>query len=159
MADIETAPDTPVVPETAAAPASSESLPSGDVLKLLNERFAVFREAKPLAIGIHKEVMKALPGLEASKMRNAMRRHTGTTRYLKAVATGTERYDLNGAVAGTISDEQKQQAGDTLRERFKKGADLRRAEKQAQQEKERAEAREKEKQVKLQALAQKFNKR
>ena len=159
MPDTDIVSDSPVAPETAAAPASSESLPSGDVLKLLSERFAVFREAKPLAIGIHKDVMKALPGLEAGKMRNAMRRHTGTTRYLKAVATGKERYDLNGAVAGTISDEQKQQASEALRERFKKGADLRRAEKQAQQDKERAEARAKEKQAKLLALAQKFNKR
>lgn len=141
------------------APAVAESTANGDVLKLLNERFAVFREAKPLAIGIHKEIMKAVPGLDAGKMRTAMRRHTGTTRYLRAIATGSERHDLNGAVVGTISEEQKKQAGDALRERFKKGADQRRAEKQVQQEKERVAAREKEKQAKLLALAQKFNKR
>ena len=152
--------DTPALGAEAAAvaPAADEVTPlTGDVLKTLCDRFAVFREAKPLAIGIHKELMKAVPGLDTGKMRTAMRRHTGTTRYLKSVATGDDRYDLSGTPAGKISDEQKQQAAEALRERFKKGADQRRAEKQAHQESARAAARERERQEKLLALAQKFS--
>lgn len=155
--DTETpAADTAAAADVCAAPPVTPL--TGDVLKTLCERFAVFREAKPLAIGIHKSVLKAVPGLDTGKMRIAMRRHTGTTRYLKAVATGDDRYDLAGVAAGKITDEQKQQAADALRERFKKGADQRRAEKQAQQESERAIARENEKQEKLLALTQKFSK-
>lgn len=159
MPEINTDTETPVTdtPDAAAAAVSVPPL-TGDVLKTLCERFAIFREAKPLAIGIHKELLKAVPGLETGKMRIAMRRHTGTTRYLKSVATGDDRYDLSGAPAGKITDEQKQQAAEALRERFKKGADLRRAEKQTQQETERAAMREREKQEKLLALTQKFSK-
>lgn len=143
---------TPPAPTPAAAP-----LP--DVPKLLNERYAVFRDALPLAIGIHKEVLKALPEIDGGKVRLALRRHVGSTRYLKAVANGDDRYGLDGQPAGKITEEQKKQAVDALRERFKKGADRRRAELQAQQEKERAAAREKQRQEKLLQLASKFNAR
>lgn len=144
-------PDTP-----AAAPAA---VPSVDVTKLLNQRYTVFRDSQPLAIGIHKAVMKALPEVEGAKVRAALRRHVGSTRYLKAVANGDDRFDLDGQPAGKITEEQKQQAVEALRERFKKGADRRRAELQAQQEKERADAREKQRLEKLQQLASKFNAR
>lgn len=149
--------------DTAAAPsAPSESAaiaPAGDVLKLLCERFTPFRDAKPLAIGIHKRVMQLMPELDAGKLRAAMRRHTGSTRYLKAVATGDDRYGLDGELDGKITEEQKQQAAEALRERFKKGAERRREETKAKQEQERAVAREKERLEKLQQLAQKFAKR
>lgn len=149
--------------DTAAAPsAPSESAaiaPAGDVLKLLCERFTPFRDAKPLAIGIHKRVMQLMPELDAGKLRAAMRRHTGSTRYLKAVATGDDRYGLDGELDGKITEEQKQQAAEALRERFKKGAERRREETKAKQEQERAAAREKERLEKLQQLAQKFAKR
>lgn len=146
-----TSPDT-----TAQAPAA---IPGVDVTKLLNERYAVFRDAQPLAIGIHKAVMKALPEVDGGRVRAALRRHVGSTRYLKAVANGDDRFDLDGQPAGKITDEQKKQAVDALRERFKKGADRRRSEIQAQQEKERADAREKQRLEKLQQLASKFNAR
>lgn len=142
-----------------APPESAAVAPAGDVLKLLCERFAAFREAKPLAIGIHKTVMQRLPELDAGKVRVAMRRHTGSTRYLKAVATGDDRYGLDGEPDGKITEEQKQQAAEALRERFKKGAERRREETRAKQEQERAAAREKERLEKLQQLAQKFAKR
>ena len=144
MSDIEPNNTLPASPEAPAASESAKPGPTGDVLKLLGQRFAVFREAKPLAIGIHKALMKLMPG------------HTGSTRYLKAVATGDDRYGLEGQVDGKITAEQKQQAADALRERFKKGADRRREEIKAKQEEERAAALEKERQEKLQQLAQKF---
>ncbi len=156
MSDIEPNNTLPASPEALAASESAKPGPTGDVLKLLGQRFAVFREARPLAIGIHKGLMKLMPELDAGKVRVAMRRHTGSTRYLKAVATGDDRYGLEGQVDGKITAEQKQQAADALRERFKKGADRRREEIKAKQEEERAAALEKERQEKLQQLAQKF---
>jgi ProP effector len=142
-------------PATESAPAST----TADALKLIAERFVVFREARPLAIGIHKAVLQAMPELDAGKIRIALRRHTGSTRYLKAVAVGDDRYDLQGQPAGKITEEQKQQAAEALRERFKKGAERKREEAKAKQEQERAAERERQHQEKLQALANKFAKR
>jgi ProP effector len=59
---------------------------------------------------------------------------------------------LDGNPAGEITAEQKQQALDTLRERFRKGAELRKAQLLAQQQ-------EQQRQEKLLKLAEKFNKR
>ena len=137
-----------------AAPASG-----AETLKLLCERYAVFRDNKPLAIGIHKAVKAALPELDAGALRHALHRHTASTRYLKAVATGEDRFDLDGAVAGAITEEQKQVAADSLRERFKKGAERRRVEQLAEKKKVEEAARDKERQAKLAQLALKFNKR
>ena len=80
-----------------------------------------------------------------------MRMHTASARYLKALTNGETRFDLDGNAAGAVTPEQKQQALDTLRERFKKGADRHKALMLAQQqEQQRLE--------KLLKLAEKFNK-
>jgi hypothetical protein len=59
---------------------------------------------------------------------------------------------LDGKQAGDITAEQKQQAPDTLRERFRKGAELRKTQLLAQQQ-------EQQRQENLLKLAEKFNKR
>lgn len=144
----------------ADSPSPQPAAASGaDVLKLLAGRYAVFRDALPLAIGIHKTVLAAAPELDAGAVRAALRRHTASTRYLKAVATGTQRHGLDGQPAGEVTDEQKQQAAETLRERFKKGAERKREEARVKQEQERAAARERQHQEKLAALANKFARR
>ncbi len=145
--------------DPALATPGGPEVSTGDTLKQLGETYAVIREARPLAIGIHKVLLERQPELGGAAVRTAMRRHTSSTRYLKAVATGDDRYDLDGQPAGKITDEQKQQATEALRERFKKGAERKREEVKAKQEQERAAARERQHQEKLQALAAKFQKR
>ena len=81
-----------------------------------------------------------------------MRMHTASARYLKALTNGETRFDLDGNVEGTVTAEQKEQALNTLRERFRKGAEQHKAQLLAQQQ-------EQQRQEKLVKLAEKFNAR
>lgn len=123
-------------------------LPKNDVLAVLSSSFPVFRECIPLAIGIHKAIREKLPDIDQGNLRNALKIHTASTRYLKALKQGETRFDLDGAPAGSVTPEQRQQAIDTLRKRFKKIAERKEAEQQARQRQEN-----------LLKLAEKFNTR
>lgn len=122
------------------------------LLKDLEVRFAIFREASPLAIGIDKQVSGALPEIEKKILRLALRSHTVSTRYLKAMEKATVRRNLDGSEAGEVTEEQRQHASTLLRERFKKNAE----QKRAQDEARKAEARKAEK---LSQLAEKFGRK
>ncbi|MRR49919.1 MAG: osmoprotectant transporter activator [Rhodocyclaceae bacterium] len=139
---------------TEAKPARSNS-----VLDVLNSSFAVFRDCQPLAIGIHKTIKERMPEIDAAQLRLAMRIHTTSTRYLKAQVTGKDRFDLDGAVAGEVTDEQREVASATLKERFKKAAERRRADEKAKQEALKEQQAQQKRQEKLGQLAAKFNRR
>jgi ProP effector len=117
----------------------------GALLERLYAEFPVFRDHQPLAIGIHKALTERFPDLDRGQVRTAMHFHTGTTRYLKAIVEGAPRLDLDGNATTVVTAEQQAQAVATLRERFRKGAERRRAELEARQRQE-----------KLEQLAQKF---
>lgn len=102
------------------------------VLATLGAAFQVFRDCLPLALGIHKAVREKLPEIDRQELRDALRTHTNSTRYLKALAQGDRRFDLDGKPSGTVTPEHQQQAKDILRERFKKMAERKKAEEQAQ---------------------------
>lgn len=98
-----------------------------------------------------------MPELEAAQLRSAMKTHTASTRYLKALAIGKERFDLDGKPAGEVTDEQREVASTALRERFKKAAERRKEEekaKMASQKEQQALAKRTEK---LAELAARFN--
>ena len=118
------------------------------LLATLSAAFRVFRDCLPLAIGIHKVIKERLPDMDPQQLKVAMRMHTASTRYLKVLSQADTRFDLDGAPAGEVTAEQRQQALDTLRDRFKKQADRHKAEELAKQQQE-----------KLQQLAAKFNAR
>ena len=117
-----------------------------DALTILSATFPAIRDCLPLAVGIHKAIREKLPSMDKEHLRSAMKRHTASTRYLKALTQGEVRFDLEGTPAGSVTPEQKQQAREALRERFKKIADRKKAEQQAQQMQEN-----------LLKLAEKFN--
>ncbi|MCX7170096.1 MAG: ProQ/FINO family protein [Proteobacteria bacterium] len=119
-----------------------------ELLKQLSSSFEVFRDNKPLALGIHKAIRERLPDINRDQLRIAMQHHTGSTRYLKALATEENRFDLNGQFAGVVTPEQNALAATTLRERFRRAAEQRKADEQARQRQE-----------KLLKLAEKFNSR
>ncbi len=100
--------------------------PRDPVFAELVAAYPVFRDAQPLAIGIHKSVMAAHPDLHKDAVRKALQRHTASTRYLKAVAAGGARFGLDGQPSGEVTPEQKKLAADGLRERFRKQAEQRR---------------------------------
>jgi ProP effector len=118
------------------------------VLETLSATFPVFRDGQPLAIGIHKAIKARLPDLGEGKLRMALKGYTASTKYLKAIANGKQRFDLDGNPVGDVTAEQRQQALETIKERFRKAA-----------ERKKAEQEDKERQEKLQKLAEKFNQR
>jgi len=140
-------------------PSPTPRRPGNPVLDQLSAAFPVFASALPLAIGVHKTIKERLPEIDAAKLRLALKLHTASTRYLKALANSDTRFDLDGNPAGEITAEQKQQALDGLKERFRKAAERKRAEQQQKDEQDRQAKQQARQQVKLQQLAEKFNTR
>ena len=124
------------------------SRPSNPVLETLITTFPVFRNGQPLAIGIHKAIKARLPDIGEGSLRIALKGYTASTKYLKVIANGKQRFDLDGNPAGEVTAEQRQQALEMIKERFRKIAERKKAEQEA-----------KERQEKLQKLAEKFNQR
>ncbi len=138
----------------AAAPGADAQSPRA-LLKQLQQQFKAFRECLPLAIGIDKQVLARMPGLNRKTMRAALGIHTGSMRYLRAMEKATVRYDLDGNPGAEVNDTHRQHAKELLQERYKKEADRKKAERDAAAE---AEA-ERKRQDKLQQLASKFSRR
>jgi ProP effector len=143
-------------PEAApAAGADAASQSPRALLKQLQQQFKAFRDCLPLAIGIDKQVLSRLPGLNRKTMRAALGIHTGSMRYLRAMEKATVRYDLDGNPGAEVTDTHRQHAKELLQERFKKEAERKKAERDAAAQ---AEA-DRKRQEKLQQLASKFAKR
>lgn len=132
----------------ANAPASS---PRG-LLKSLQATYAVFRDHAPLAIGIDKQLLARQPELDKKLLRVALSMHTNSLRYLKTMEKAQHRHDLAGNVVADIPEEHRQHATEVLRERFKKDAERRKAQREA-------EALERQRSEKLNQLVQKFGKK
>lgn len=96
------------------------------VLARLVAYYAVFRDIRPLVIGVHKAIMAAHPDIDKGALRRALQRYTSATRYLKAVAAGGSRFGLDGVPAGDVTPEQQKQASQDLKDRFRKQAEQRR---------------------------------
>lgn len=125
------------------------------VLDSLVANYQVFRDATPLAIGIHKVLRERMPELSREQISRALKIHTASTRYLKSLSNAEHRLDLDGNPAGEITPEQREAAMLLVKERIKKAAERRKAE----AERLKAEAQEQQRQAKLQQLAEKFSKR
>ena len=128
---------------------SDKNMDAKVLLKSLQERFVVFREFRPLAIGLDKLIRAEMPEIAVKSLRQALAFHTKSTPYLKAMASATVRYNLDGSEADAVTDEHRAHATMLLKERFKKQAEKRKAELAEQKEAERRAE-------KLLALAEKF---
>ena len=144
---------------TTAEPKIDAIAASRQLQKTLEERFAVFKDVAPLAIGIDKQVIAALPEVEKKVLRLTLRSHTLSTRYLKAMEKATQRQNLDQTPAGEVTAEQREHASGLLRERFKKKAEQKRAQEQAAKAAEAAARAEERKAEKLQQLADKFGRK
>jgi len=177
------APATEAVPASAseaAAPEANEAQPAGEVaaatataaataqpakaagaglspralLKQLQQDFPAFRDCLPLSIGIDKQLLARMPGLDRKVMRAALGIHTGSMRYLRAMEKAKVRYDLDGTAGAEVPDTHRAHAKEQLQQRFKKEAERKKAERDAAAAEEANRLR----QEKLQALASKFSK-
>ena len=159
-------PDTPDTPQTAAAEAPAADAPAAAaapaaapaqsaraLLKQLQQEFPAFRDCLPLAIGIDKQLLARMPGLDRKTMRAALGIHTGSMRYLRVMEKAKVRYDLDGAAGAEVTDTHRLHAKEQLQQRFKKEAERKKAERDAAAAEESARQR----QEKLQALASKFS--
>ena len=119
--------------------------PRDPVLARLIATYFIFLDVRPLAIGIHKSIIAALPDIDKNALRRTLQRYTASTAYLKVIAAGGSRFGLDGAPTGDITADQQKQANQDLKDRFRK---------QAEQRREQLKA--KEHQEKLQQLVEKF---
>jgi len=139
--------------DTSAAPEGADNTASDprEVLKQLRETSPTFRECKPVALRIDKAIAERFPQYSRKLIRNAMRMHTASTRYLKSVEKGETRFDLDGNEAGEVTAEHREHASEKLKARFAEQARRKREQrKEAEAEQRKAE--------KLQQLAEKFSK-
>ena len=141
--------------EAPAVAAPSTPAPSARaLLKQLQQQFPAFRDCLPLSIGIDKQLLARMPGLDRKVMRAALGIHTGSMRYLRAMEKAKLRYDLDGTAGAEVPDTHRAHAKEQLQQRFKKEAERKKAERDAAA----AEEADRMRQEKLQALASKFSK-
>lgn len=127
------------------------------LLKQLQEKFDVFRNCMPLAIGIDRQVIARMPEIDRKALRIALGIHTNSLRYLKAMEKATARYDLDGNASADVTEAHRAHASKTLQERLQKDAERRKAQRKAEAaEREAAEA-ERRHAEKLAQLAAKFS--
>jgi len=123
-----------------------------NLLKSLQDKFQVFRDHMPLAIGIDKQLLAQEVDLNRKILRLALGMHTNSFRYLKSMESAKQRFNLDGSDGGEVPEQHRKHASEILRERFKKEVARRKAQKEAEaQERQRAE--------KLNQLMQKFGKK
>jgi len=139
----------PLDQEAAPAPALSARA----LLKQLQRQFPTFRDCLPLAIGIDKQLLARMPGLDRKTMRAALGIHTGSMRYLRAMEKATVRYNLDGTPGAEVSATHRAHAKELLQQRFKKEAERKKAEREAAAAEEANRLR----QEKLRQLASKFS--
>lgn len=107
-----------------------------------------------MAIGIDKQLIARRPDIDKKILRIALGMHTNSLRYLKTMETATQRMDLDGNAGDAVADTHRTHAKEILRERFKKNAERRKAEREA----EALAIIERERNEKLSQLVEKFGK-
>jgi len=127
------------------------------LIKELQEKFAVFRDCQPLAIGIDKQLLTRMPELDRKVLRTALGIHTNSLRYLKIMEKATIRFDLDGNAAAEVTDTHRAHAVETMRERFKKDAEKRKALRDAEQAARKEAEAERQRTEKLGQLLAKFS--
>ena len=144
---------------TNSPPSSSPDQSARTLLKELEEKFAVFRDYQPLAIGIDKQLIAQLPALDRKLLRIALRIHTNSLRYLKGMEKATARFGLDGSAADEVTEAHRAHATEILRERFKKNAAQRKARREAEEAQRKEEEAARQRTEKLNQLTAKFSSR
>ncbi|RXZ44114.1 ProQ/FINO family protein [Crenobacter cavernae] len=86
----------------------------------LYSKYAVFKQFRPLAIGIHEVLIAELSQFDSTLVTRVLTNHCKKPRYLKSLAKGGKRYDLKGRETAILSEEEKveaQQRYDALAEK------------------------------------------
>jgi ProP effector len=133
--------------QTAAAPSESKAAPNlspAACAALLAQHFpALFGAGKalPIKLRIQADIQTRAPGLFNKKSLSIfLHRYTTSTAYLKALAAGTQRADLDGAPAGDVAEEHRTAAATEVERRRAMFEERRAAERELQREARQAEA-------------------
>lgn len=70
-------------------------------------KYDVFKYFKPLAIGIDQDLIAALPQYDSALIARVLANHCRRPRYIKSLARGGKRFDLNNRFKGEVSPEEK----------------------------------------------------
>ena len=73
----------------------------------LYSKYDVFKRFKPLAVGIDQDLVAALPQFDPSLIARVLANHCRRPRYLKSLARGGKRFDLNNRFKGEVSPEEQ----------------------------------------------------
>lgn len=70
-------------------------------------KYDVFKRFKPLAIGIDQDLITALPQFDATLIARVLANHCRRPRYIKSLARGGKRFDLNNRFKGEVTAEEQ----------------------------------------------------
>ncbi|MCM8594544.1 ProQ/FINO family protein [Accumulibacter sp.] len=111
-----------------------------ELLRELRSRFPVFRDQRPLALGIDRQLIERIPDVDRKLLRIALGMHTHSLAYLKALAKAAERVDLDGGPAGEVAASHQSHAAQLLGDLLRKQAEQRKAQRDSEAlERRRAE--------------------
>ena len=85
--------------------------------QILEERWPLlfnFNELKPLKLNVAEDIYAQINETEWLLIRKALVTYTGRLAYMKCLAKGGNRYDLDGNVSGGISKEDVQRSKDRI---------------------------------------------
>lgn len=138
------------------SPTPSPIQPARTLLKDFQEKFVAFRDYMPLAIGVDKQLIALYPEISRKTLRVALGMHTNSLRYLKGMEKAKTRFDLDGKPADEVTELHRNHASTILRERFKKVAEQRKAQRAVEDAARAAEAAARQHAEKLNQLTAKF---
>ena len=77
------------------------------ITEYIYKKYEVFNRFKPLAVGIDQDLIKAMPQYDATLILRVLSNHCRRPRYIKALAKGGKRFDLNNRFKGEITAEEQ----------------------------------------------------
>ena len=77
------------------------------IAEYIYKKYDVFSRFKPLAVGIDQDLIKAMPQYDGALILRVLSNHCRRPRYIKALAKGGKRFDLNNRFKGEITAEEQ----------------------------------------------------
>ena len=98
-------------------------------------KYDVFKRFKPLSVGIENDLIQALGQFSPDLIKRVLANHCRRPKYIKSVARGGKRFNLDNRFQGEVSEEERLHALEQpgIREAIEK-QDARRAEAQAKRQ-------------------------
>ncbi|MDO5686595.1 MAG: ProQ/FINO family protein [Neisseria sp.] len=78
------------------------------IAEYVYKKYDVFSRFKPLAIGIDQDLIVAMPQYEANLILRVLSNHCRRPRYIKSLARGGKRFDLNNRFKGEVTAEEQE---------------------------------------------------